>query len=136
MKTTEDEQVAISGPATFHFPVGYHQLHADPFLDFELNRPFGQVGDETMLAELRSIAPKIHTLADRAREYLLYAGWRGLTRHHIPAQLVFQTHPQDGQKLVADRSPGDAHLWRSGSFLNDARGGDSRNATGRLRHRG
>ncbi len=73
MKTIEDEQMATPRPPTVHFPVGYHQLHEDPFLNFEMNRPFNRVGDETMLAEMRSIAPRIHTLADGAREFLALA---------------------------------------------------------------
>ena len=59
MTTTEDEPAATPRPLAFRFPVGYHQLHEDPFLNFEMNRPFNRVGDETMLAEMRSIAPKI-----------------------------------------------------------------------------
>ena len=74
MKTTEDEQAATNPrPPTFRFPVGYYQLHEDPFLNFEMNRPFNRVGDETMLSEMRSIAPKIRTLADWKREFLALA---------------------------------------------------------------
>jgi pimeloyl-ACP methyl ester carboxylesterase len=73
MKTTEDEHAATPGPPTFRFPVGYYQLHEDPFLNFEMNRPFNRVGDATMLAEMRSMAPKIHTLADGTREFLALA---------------------------------------------------------------
>jgi len=73
MKTTEDEHAATPGPPAFHFPVGYYQLHEDTFLNFEMNRPFNRVGDETMLAEMRAIAPKIHTLADGAQEFLVIA---------------------------------------------------------------
>ncbi len=73
MKTTEHEQAATPRPPTFRFPVGYYQLHEDPFLNFEMNRPFNRVGDETMLSEMRSIAPRIRTLADGTREFLALA---------------------------------------------------------------
>ena len=35
-----------------------------------MNRPFSRLRDEAMLAEVRSIAPKIRTLADWKREFL------------------------------------------------------------------
>jgi len=73
MKTTENEPTATTRPPTFHFPVGYYQLHEDPFLNFEMNRPFNRVGDESMLAEMRVIAPRIQTVADGAREFLVLA---------------------------------------------------------------
>ena len=73
MKTNEDEKASTPLQTTFRFPVGYHQLHDDPFLNFKMNGPFSRVGDETMLSEMRSIAPKIRTFADWTREFLALA---------------------------------------------------------------
>lgn len=73
MKTTEDQQAATSLKTTSRFPVGYYNLHEDPFLNFEMNRSFGHVGDETMLSEMRSIPPTIRTLEDWKGEFLALA---------------------------------------------------------------
>ncbi len=60
MKTTEDEPAATPRSPTFRFPVGYHQLHDDPFLNFEMNRPFGHV---------RSLTAQLFTEAEQAQNH-------------------------------------------------------------------
>ena len=52
------------------FPVGYHQLHPNVPLNFQMNRFWGWVGEEQMLAELRAAAPRIASYADWVREML------------------------------------------------------------------
>jgi hypothetical protein len=51
------KQVA-SAPArpASSFPVGYHDLHPDVSLNFQLNRFYGWVGDDSMLTEMREAA--------------------------------------------------------------------------------
>ena len=41
------------------FPMGYYQLHPHALLNYEMNRFWGRVGEEQMLAELRAAAPRI-----------------------------------------------------------------------------
>ena len=55
------------------FPVGYHDLHDGVSLNFQRNGGFNWVGDETMLSEMRSIAPRIRTYADWRPEFLALA---------------------------------------------------------------
>ena len=55
------------------FPVGYHSLHPDPSMNFQMNRWFGWVGEPEMLEEMRIAAPRIATYADWKREFLALA---------------------------------------------------------------
>ncbi len=57
----------------FTFPVGYHALHGDPSINFQMNRFYNWVGDPTMLNEMRDAAPRIKTYADLKREILALA---------------------------------------------------------------
>ncbi|HXN31525.1 MAG TPA: hypothetical protein VN894_06670, partial [Polyangiaceae bacterium] len=52
------------------FPVGYHRLHSDVSLNFQLNRFWNWVGEEKMLDELGELAPRIHSYNDWVRELL------------------------------------------------------------------
>jgi len=56
--------------SAFRFPVGFYHLHDDVSLNWQMNRWFNWVGDESMLDEMRSIAPRIRTYADWKREFL------------------------------------------------------------------
>ena len=40
------------------FPVGYHELHPDISVNFQMNRFYGWVGDESMLTEMREAASR------------------------------------------------------------------------------
>jgi hypothetical protein len=52
------------------FPVGYYPLHPNVLLNYQMNRFWGWVGEEQMLAELRAAAPRIGSYPDWAREML------------------------------------------------------------------
>lgn len=52
------------------FPVGYHSLHPDTSINFQMNRFYNWVGDGAMLTELRAVAPRISTYADLTREVM------------------------------------------------------------------
>jgi len=54
----------------FAFPIGYHDLHPDVSLNFQLNRFWNWVGEAKMLEEMRSVAPRIKSYADWTRELL------------------------------------------------------------------
>jgi pimeloyl-ACP methyl ester carboxylesterase len=89
------------------FPVGYHNLHPDATLNFQLNRFWNWVGEPQMLEELRRVAP---SLSD-------YAEW---TRQ-LPAL---------GERALAEgRMLAGAYLIRTGEFFmspNDPRRGEAR----------
>ena len=55
------------------FPVGYHDLHPDVSMNFQMNRWFGWVGEPDMLDEMRMAAPRIATYADWKREFVALA---------------------------------------------------------------
>lgn len=55
------------------FPVGYHALHPDRSMNFQMNRWFGWVGEPGMLEEMRLAAPRIVSYADWTREFLALA---------------------------------------------------------------
>ena len=50
-------------------PIGYHAIHPDVSLNFQMNRWFSWVGDVGMLDEMRTVAPRITTYADWQREF-------------------------------------------------------------------
>ena len=55
------------------FPVGYHSLHPNVSLNFQMNRWYGWVGEPDMLEEMRTAAPRIVTYADWKREFVALA---------------------------------------------------------------
>ena len=55
------------------FPIGYHRLHANVSMNFQMNRWYGGVGEPDMLEELRTAAPRIATYADWTREFVALA---------------------------------------------------------------
>lgn len=52
------------------FPIGYHNLHPDVTLNFQLNRFWNWVGEAQMLDELRSVGPSLTDYAVWTRELL------------------------------------------------------------------
>ena len=57
-------------PSLPSLPIGYHALHPDVSLNFQMNRCFGLVGDVSMLDEMRTVAPRITTYAHWHREFV------------------------------------------------------------------
>ena len=55
------------------FPIGYHSLHPDASMNFQMNRFYGSVGEPDMLDEMRMAAPRIVTYADWKREFVVLA---------------------------------------------------------------
>lgn len=64
------------------FPVGYHSLHPNVSMNFQMNRWYGCVGEPEMLAEMREVAPRISTYADWKREFVALAE-RAATNGHL-----------------------------------------------------
>ena len=54
--------------ALANFVVGYHQIHADVSLNYQMNR--FSTGTPDMIAEMREVAPKIRDYTDYTREFL------------------------------------------------------------------
>ena len=64
------------------FPVGYHNLHPNVSMNFQMNRWYGCVGEPEMLEEMQTIAPRISTYADWKREFVALAE-RAVKNDHL-----------------------------------------------------
>jgi hypothetical protein len=62
------------------FPVGYHELHPDISVNFQMNRFYGWVGDESMLTEMHEAAAGVHDYPTFT-EIFLHLGDKALGRH-------------------------------------------------------
>ena len=67
-------------PRHLVFPVGYHELHPDISVNFQMNRFYGCVGDESMLTEMREAAPGVHDYPTFTKIFL-DLGDKALARH-------------------------------------------------------
>lgn len=72
------------------FPIGYYHLHQDVSMNFQMNRWFSWVGEEGMLDEMRSIAPRIASYADWKREFLALAENASRDGHVLRAGFYFR----------------------------------------------
>ena len=72
------------------FPVGYHQIHPDVSVNFQMNRWLTWMGPQSTsaLEEMRSVAPRIRTYPDFVREFLGLAG-RAETGGQISKQAYY-----------------------------------------------
>ena len=67
------------------FPVGYHALHPNPVLNFQMNRFWGWIGEQQMLDELRAAAPRIASFADWVGEMLQLSDKALADERRLPA---------------------------------------------------
>ncbi|MEU8718472.1 alpha/beta hydrolase [Streptomyces sp. NPDC048663] len=63
MSATDDEIIS-------RFPIGYHQLHSNISLNFQMNRFYNWVGEEEMLDEMKAASARIFSYEDWTREML------------------------------------------------------------------
>src|SRR5262249_40129902 len=63
-------QEVLMAHTSARFPVGYHDLHPDVSLNYQLNRFWNWVGELEMLDELRRIAPNLTNYHEWVRELL------------------------------------------------------------------
>jgi alpha-beta hydrolase superfamily lysophospholipase len=84
----QERKVKPMAKTTFqplHFPVGYHALHADVAMNFQMNRFWNWVGEDQMLAELREVGPKIIRTDDWIRELLVLGDRAMQADRRLPA---------------------------------------------------
>ena len=67
------------------FSIGFHQLHPDISMNFQMNRSFSGVGERDMLDEMRSVAPRIANYADWKQEFLKLAETASAKGHTLRA---------------------------------------------------
>ena len=61
---TDARKLTLSTSPSFSFPVGYHDLHPDLNINFQMNRFYGWVGDESMLTEMREATAGVAGVED------------------------------------------------------------------------
>jgi pimeloyl-ACP methyl ester carboxylesterase len=96
-----------SASSTISFPVGYHDLHPDISINFQLNRFYGWVGDDSMLTEMREAAAGLAGVQDYPAftKTFLELGDKALTRHetlkgaYYLRLAEFFLHTKDPRKL-------------------------------------
>ena len=55
----EVRKLTPSASPRFEFPIGYYGLHPDISINFQLNRFYNWVGDDSMLTEMREAVARI-----------------------------------------------------------------------------
>jgi pimeloyl-ACP methyl ester carboxylesterase len=83
-KTVPRETTRPSSPS-FSFPVGYHDLHPDISINFQLNRFYNWVGDNSMLTEMRDTLGGVKEATDYPTftRLVLDLGEKALARHEV-----------------------------------------------------
>jgi alpha-beta hydrolase superfamily lysophospholipase len=67
---------------SFSFPIGYYELHPDVSINFQLNRFYGWVGDDSMLTEMREAVAGVNDYPTFTK-ILLDLGEKALARHEV-----------------------------------------------------
>ena len=83
-KTTAWKLTPSTSPS-FSFPVGYHDLHPDISINFQLNRFYNWVGDDSMLTEMRETLGGVKDATDYPMftRLVLDLGEKALARHEV-----------------------------------------------------
>jgi pimeloyl-ACP methyl ester carboxylesterase len=79
--TTARELTSSTSPL-FSFPAGYYDLHPDININFQLNRFYGWVGDESMLTEMREAVAYVNDYPTFTK-VILDLGEKALARHEV-----------------------------------------------------
>jgi len=74
---------------TLSFPIGYYQIHPDYSLNYQMNR--FMTGEQSMIAQMLDVAPRIHTYADYHREFLALAEQALSNGHKLEAAYYFRS---------------------------------------------
>src|ERR1700691_225745 len=77
---TDTRESTPTASASYSFPVGYHDLHPDISISFQLNRFYGWVGDASMLTEMREATAGVDDYPTFTKAFL-DLGDRALARH-------------------------------------------------------
>jgi pimeloyl-ACP methyl ester carboxylesterase len=80
-KTTARKLTPSSSPS-FSFPIGYYDLHPDISINFQLNRFYGSVGDDSMLTEMREAVAGVSDYPTFTK-IILDLGEMALARHEV-----------------------------------------------------
>jgi hypothetical protein len=73
---------AAATASAFSFPIGYHDLNPDIDINFQLNRFYGWVGDDSMLTEMRETVAGVNDYPTFTK-IILDLGEKALARHEV-----------------------------------------------------
>src|SRR6202046_1679033 len=76
------QAATVAARPAISFPVGYHDLHPDISINFQLNRFYGWVGDDSMLTEMREAAAGVNDYPTFTK-IVLDLGEKALARHEV-----------------------------------------------------
>ena len=78
-------ETTAPGSPSFCFPIGYHDLHPDVSINFQLNRFYNWVGDDSMLTEMRETLAGVKEATDYPvfTRLVLDLGEKALARHEV-----------------------------------------------------
>jgi pimeloyl-ACP methyl ester carboxylesterase len=81
----EVRKLTPSTSPTFSFPIGYYELHPDISINFQLNRFYGWVGDDSMLTEMRETLGNVKVATDYPMftRLVLGLGEKALARQEV-----------------------------------------------------
>jgi len=74
------DKTVTSGNSGHAFPIGYHDLHPNISINFQLNRFYGWVGDDSMLTEMRDAVASVNDYPTFTK-IILDLGEKALARH-------------------------------------------------------
>src|ERR1035438_944650 len=80
--TTTAWKLTPSTSPSFSFPIGYYDLHPDISINFQLNRFYGWVGDDSMLTEMREAVAGVNDYP-MFTKIILDLGEKALGRHEV-----------------------------------------------------
>jgi pimeloyl-ACP methyl ester carboxylesterase len=87
VEQTRQKATAMNAPVilknpTISFPVGYYDLHPDLNINFQLNRFYSWVGDDSMLTEMREAVADVNDYPTFTK-VILELGEKALVRHQV-----------------------------------------------------
>jgi pimeloyl-ACP methyl ester carboxylesterase len=79
------QKLTPSTSPSFSFPIGYHDLHPDISINFQLNRFYNWAGDDSMLTEMRETLGGVKDATDYPMftRLVLDLGEKALARHEV-----------------------------------------------------
>lgn len=110
MRASVDPQISVhigrQVMTSVSLPIGYYPLHPDASMNFQMNRWFSWVGEQGMLDEMGSIAPRIANYSDWKREFLALAENASRDGHVLRAGFYFRAaeffmRPDDPDRKIA-----------------------------------
>jgi pimeloyl-ACP methyl ester carboxylesterase len=82
MSSPQEIGTLPSTSPSFSFPIGYYELHPDISINFQLNRFYGWVGDDSMLTEMRGAVASVNDYPTFTK-IILDLGEKALARHEV-----------------------------------------------------